>query len=206
MLARLALETTRTHAAIEEALFGPLEFATTAGYRRFLCMFYGFQAPLETALVMTPGVDRELLESRLKTGRIAADLLSIGLTRTEHQLLARRQTIGPFENIAQAYGWMYATERLMLPIEALRIRLEAEMPVVMALADQFLYSYAGIAELRWRQFGAVLDCVARTYELDTIVASARLATESLHGWFSRHVPSNRAPTNDERERLDRVSA
>jgi heme oxygenase len=197
-LARLALETGRTHIRIEEALIGPLDFPSTAGYRRFLCLLYGFQAPLETALAVTPEVDTDFVISRAKAGRIASDLLSLGLTRHEHHLLARRQTIGPFENAAQAYGWMYATERLMLQVEAMRFRIESEMPVVISLANQFLYTCANNAELRWRQFGMLLDRVVarKQHDIEEIVASARVSVESLYGWLTQHMPQQ-AATHDE---------
>ena len=180
-------------------MFGDLEFPTTAGYRRFLCLFYGFQAPLENALAMTPKIDHEFLEIRTKAGRLAHDLMSIGLTRHEHALLARRQNVPAFENPAQALGWMYASERLMLHVEPLRIRLEAEMPVVMALAHQFLYSYVNTTELRWRQFGALLDRVAKTYEVEPIVAGARAGTEALATWLAGPVVPVRAATNDDQQ-------
>lgn len=196
-LARLALETGRTHIRIEEALLGPLEFPSTAGYRRFLCLFYGFQAPLETALALTPGIDTDFVALRCKAGRIASDLLSLGLTRHEHHLLARRQTIGPFENVAQAYGWMYATERLTLHVDAMRMRIENEMPVVVQLANQFLYSCANNADIRWRQFGVTLDRIAKKHDVEEIVASARLGVDALHGWLTQHV-ATRPAANDER--------
>jgi len=196
-LARLALETNSTHIQIEEALLGPLDFPTTLGYRRFLCIFYGFQAPLETALVMTPGIDTSFLEARSKAGRIATDLLSLGLTRHEHHLLARRQVIGPFENAAQAFGWMYATERLMLQVDSMRFRIESEMPVVVQLAHRFLYSCSNNVEMRWREFGTMLDRIARTHDVEEIVASARSSVQSLHAWLVQQVTSKRAPTNDE---------
>lgn len=207
-LARLALETGRTHTRIEEVLVGPLDFPSTAGYRRFLCLLYGFQAPLETALAQTPEVDEEFVASRSKARFIASDLLSLGLTRHEHHLLSRRQTIGPFENAAQAYGWMYATERLMLQVDAMRARIENEMPVVISLANQFLYSCANNAELRWRQFGMLLDRVVarKRYDVEEIVASARVSVESLHGWLTQHMPQ-RVATNDEQVPVvDRASA
>jgi heme oxygenase len=197
MLARLALETGRTHARIEEALIGPLEFPSTAGYRRFLCMFYGFQAPLETALALTPGIDADFVALRCKAGRIASDLLSLGLTRHEHHLLARRQTIDPFGNVGQAYGWMYATERLMLHVDAMRERIENEMPVVIQLANQFLYSCANNADLRWRQFGMMLDRVAKKHAVEEIVGSARVGVEALHGWLTQQVAATPA-ANDEK--------
>ena len=200
MLARLAHETARSHTFIDEALIGPLEFPTTAAYRRFLCMLYGFQAPLENALVLTPHMDHHacFLESRWKAARIASDLMSLGLTRHEHCLLARRQSVPAFANAGIAFGFMYATERLMLPIEAMRIRLEIEMPVVTTIAHNFLYSYANAAESRWRQYGTHLDRLARQFDADQIVASARAGIDSLTAWLSQQLPPSRAATNGER--------
>jgi heme oxygenase len=199
-LARLALETSRSHAFIDEALLGPLEFPTTAGYRRFLCMLYGFQAPFENALAQTPNMDAhaEFLQPRWKAARIASDLMSLGLTRHEHCLLARRQTVPAFESVAHAFGFMYATERLMLPIDALRIRLEIEMPVVTTIAHNFIYAYANSEDMRWRQFGTYLDRFARHCDIDLIVASARAGVDSLTAWLSQQIPATRAATNDER--------
>jgi len=199
-LARLCLETSRSHAFIDEVLLGQLEFPTTAGYRRFLCMLYGFQAPLENALVKTPAMHChvDFLESRWKAARIASDLMSLGLTRHEHCLLARRQSIPSFANVAQAFGFMFATERLMVPIEALRIRLECEMPVVTTIANHFIYSYTNSADARWRQYGTLLDRLARQYDADQIVASARSGVDSLTVWLSQQMPTTRAATNDDR--------
>ena len=205
-LARLSSETSRLHARIDEAMFGDLEFATTAGYRRFLCLFYGFQAPLENALEKTPKLDHEIIGVRSKAARLAHDLMSIGLTRHEHVLLARRQVVPAFENPAQALGWMYATERLMLQVEPLRIRLEAEMPVVMALAHQFLYTYVNTAELRWRQFGALLDRTAKLYDIETIASAARASTDALSTWLSGPTIPLRMATNDETAPFDLASA
>ena len=206
-LARLSAETARTHARVDEALFGPLDFPSSSNYRRFLCVFYGFQAPLENAIQMTPGIDDANVYSN-KCGRIASDLMSLGLTRHEHHLLARRQAIPAFVNPAHAIGWLYATERMMLQVEALRIRLENEMPVVTALAHQFLYTYASTAELRWRQFGTLLDRVARAHDVEMIVASARASVEALHAWVLIPESIANVATNDERTTAEmrRISA
>lgn len=183
-LARLTIETAAAHRAIEDALFGPFDFPTTNGYRRFLCLLYGFQAPLEGALVLTPGIDLGFVDERCKAARIARDLMSIGLTRREFQLLLRRHEIAPFTHPAEALGWLYATERLTLQIEALRRQLARDMPVVFTLANQFIgmYQYAGAR--RWRDFGAMLDRVARDHGADAIVAAARDGIASLHAWLA----------------------
>ncbi|HLL25038.1 MAG TPA: hypothetical protein VK427_23045 [Kofleriaceae bacterium] len=189
-LARLSLDTARAYGALEEALLGPLDFPTASGYRRFLCLLYGFHSPLEAALALTPGIELDHIAPRVKSPRIASDLLSLGLTGQEFGLLARRQSIDAFANTAQAYGFMYATERMMLQVEALRTRLECETPVLLALANQFIYSYANIADLRWRQYGALLDRTAQRYELDTreITEGAKRGITSFLDWVAMHRP------------------
>ncbi len=179
-LARLALETASTRAAIDEALLGPLDFLDTASYRRFLCLVYGFQAPLEAALDLTPGIDLEFLHERRRVAPIAADLMSLGLTRQEFHLLSRRQTIGPFASVPEALGWMYATERLGLHLETLRIRIENEMPVVYELACQYLAASRNVVELRWRGYGRLLDRVGHA---DDIVAAGIAGLDSFRSWL-----------------------
>ena len=195
-LARLTLETAAKHAAIDEALFGPLDFPSSAGYRRFLSLLYGFQGPLEAALLHTPGIDLDFAHDRCKAPRIAHDLLSLGLTRREFQLLARRQTIEPFTSVPRALGWLYTTERLTLQIEALRLRLVNEMPVVFTLANQFISSYQNLADVRWRQYGMMLDRVAREHGTDEIVAGAHAGLASLASWLVQNgvtLPLEHAP-------------
>ena len=182
-LARLTVETAAAHSQIDEALVGPLDFPTAAGYRRFLCVLYGFQAPLEAAVVMTPNIDLDFAHERCRAPRIAADLLSLGLTRREFGLLARRQAIGPFANPAEALGWLYTTERLSLQIEALRLRITHEMPVVFTLASQFISSYQSVADIRWRHYGIVLDRIAREHGADAIVGAAREGMACLQNWL-----------------------
>lgn len=188
-LARLTVETAVAHRSIDERLFGPLDFPTAAGYRRFLCLLYGFQAPLERAVMTTPGIDLAFVEERCKAARIASDLMALGLTHREFQLLVRRQTIGPFATPAEALGWLYTTERLTLQIEALRIQLLGEMPVVFGLASQFISSNQHVADIRWRLFGAYLDRVARDHGVDAIVAGARAGLASLESWLAEHAPT-----------------
>ena len=190
-LARLTVDTAAVHRAIDEQLFGALDFPTAAGYRRFLCLVYGFQAPLERAVMTTPAIDLAFVEERCKAPRIASDLMALGLTRREFQLLARRATIGPFATPAEALGWLYTTERLTLQVEALRVQLLGEMPVVFGLASEFITANQHVAEIRWRQFGTYLDQVASTYGVDAIAAGARAGMASLESWLAEHAPASK---------------
>lgn len=180
-LARLTTETAALHPPIDDALFGAIEFLNAAAYRRFLSMLYGFQAPLEAALVRTPGIDLEFIAARAKAGNIAADLMSLGLTRNEFRLLSQRQTIGPFTCVAEALGWMYVTERFTLQLEALRVRFEAEIPIVFALANHFICGYRHVAEARWRDFDRMLEEVGNP---NLALAGAFAGIDSFRQWLT----------------------
>jgi heme oxygenase len=191
-LARLTVEAARANDFVDDVLFGPLEFATADTYRRFLCMLYGFQAPLEAAIAMTPGIDLQFVDARMKTRHIARDLMALGLTRREFQMLSRRQTIEPFENPAVALGWMYSTERLMPHVDVLRTQLECELPIVFALANGFMSTYEYVTELRWRQYGSMIDRVAKKYGAPTIIAAAHAGLASLQDWLAEHTAAREA--------------
>ena len=63
-------------------LFAP--DAIPAHYLLFLMRAYGFEAPLESALVGTPNLEIQLdLKARAKAGLIATDLLALGVRASE---------------------------------------------------------------------------------------------------------------------------
>ncbi len=190
LLTRLTLETTAHHAHVDEALHGPLEFPTVPAYRQYLCTLYGFQAPLEAAVVLTPGMDLDFMQGRLKAGRIASDVLAIGLTAKEFRVLARRHTIPAFRSVPEALGWLYVSERMTLQHETLRHRLANELSIVVELGGSFLAAYHGVAGERWRELGELLDQVAWSADIgDRVVAAANEAFRWLAGWIAEHAPS-----------------
>jgi heme oxygenase len=191
-LGRLALATTEAALAVETQLFGPLESPSTPVYRRFLSVLYGFQAPLEAELARMTDLAPEFVHERRRAGHIANDLLALGLTRHELPLLTRRQHIEPFTSGPEALGWMYVTERLMLTVETLRVRIESEMPVVFALSSQFLICYRHAIGRRWRELGAQLDRRA-VPNADAIVAGAKAGYASLLQWIDSSGPAHHIP-------------
>ncbi|MBA3394338.1 MAG: biliverdin-producing heme oxygenase [Deltaproteobacteria bacterium] len=185
-LSRLTLETAPDHASIDSALAAPLEFPSVSGYRRYLCTLYGFLAPLEASLILTPGIDLPFVQFRLKAGLLANDVMSLGLTRREFGLLSNRHTIPAFGSVAEALGWLYVVERTTLQHENLCHRVATEAPVAYELASSYLNAYDGTVRLRWRELGAHLDQVASSEEADRIVAGAHAGIASLHDWLDRH--------------------
>jgi heme oxygenase len=187
MLTRLTLETQVHHAGIDAALLGPLANPTLDRYRRFLCLSYGFELPIEAAVAMVPELSVGFVEPRIKSGRIASDLLALGIGVSEYVILARRYPRPALHNPAQALGWMYAAERTMLHHEAVRAQLEAWLPGELDGADAYLTTYAGAVDERWRELGAMLDHVAWDGETaDEIVEAALVAFEVQYQWLTRN--------------------
>jgi heme oxygenase len=184
MLSRLAVETQIRHASIDAALLAPLVSPTRSSYRRYLCTLYGFIAPLEVALAMAPGIDYAFIDPRMKSGRIASDLLALGLTTQEFALLSRRHSVPAFTSAAEALGWMYVMERTTLHHEETYERLRRILSIDRELAANYLLSYAGETRARWRELGAVLDRVAWSASaVDTMIGAAWDAFESLDTWL-----------------------
>lgn len=187
MLTRLTLETRIHHASIDAKLLGPLETPSRSLYRRFLCLVYGFEAPLEAALAMAPGIELAFIQSRIKSGRIALDLLALGLTTQEFGLLAKRHRVPSFQTAAEALGWLYVSERTTLNHEMVRRRLLEDLPYEMEHAGSYLASYEGVVGERWRELGALLDRVAHDEaSAQQVIDAAWDGLESQFAWLGEH--------------------
>jgi heme oxygenase len=191
MLSRLTVETAVHHATADADRSSLLEAPSVESYRHYLATIYGFEARLEAPFVQTPGFTIKFLQERLKAGRLAADLLALGLGPAEYALLARAFAIARFESVAPALGWMYVVERSTLQHPAILERLQPILPEQLNAAA-YLTSYDGTTADRWRELGEVLDQTAYTSEVgDRIVAAAHEAFARQHQWFvtARSAPS-----------------
>lgn len=192
MLTRLTLETQVYHASIDALLQAPLARPSRSGYRRFLCLAYGFEAPVEGRLAHAPGVEIGFIHDRLKAGRIASDLLSLGLTTPEYGMLARRHDVPAFKSGAEAMGWLYVTERVTLQHEAIRRLLADKLPHEYKLAHEYLTTYERTAGVRWRELGMILDDVAWSeHTASLIVEAACDAFDAQREWLMSHEQTDR---------------
>lgn len=185
MIERLNEETQAHHAAADadlDVLFG--SDATTSHYMLFLMRLYGFEAPLESTLVMTPTLDLMVnLKERNRAAFIAKDLRALGLESTLVAELPMCLTIPSFRGAAEALGWMYVIERSTLAHSVIQHHLNTRLPEEMKSASSYLQSYAGVVGQRWRKFGAILDNVARYPAIsDRIIASANDAFRCQRQW------------------------
>jgi heme oxygenase len=82
MLTRLNLETRAQHPEADALWVGLLTPELTLDqYSATLVAAYGFEAPVEAALALTPGVNQALpLRPRARTGLLVQDLLTLGFS------------------------------------------------------------------------------------------------------------------------------
>jgi len=189
MLTRLNLETRALHPEADALWVELLSHGTTLDvYRSTLVAAYGFEAPVEAALSVTPGVSAVVpLRPRARTGFLVQDLLTLGYTASWIARLPMCCQIVPYRSVAEALGWLYVVERATLLHETVRRHLEVTQPSLRALS--YLRAYDGHTGQRWQELGQVLDRVATSDETaEQIVAAARDAFATQRAWIANEAP------------------
>jgi heme oxygenase len=184
MLMRLNMETRHEHSRADAPWLDLMGIdVSRARYLEALVAIYGFEAPIEAALALTPRIAALLqLRHRARSGLIVQDLLALGLTPSK---IARLPQCGlaPFRDPAEALGWMYVVERATLLHDAVRRYLEGRLPATAAYG--YLSAYEGVAGARWHELGRVLDEVARFPTApDHILTASRRAFACQREWFA----------------------
>jgi heme oxygenase (biliverdin-IX-beta and delta-forming) len=185
MLMRLNVETRAQH---PDADWPWLDVMAAGGsrvrYIDHLVAVYGFEAPVEAALALTPHLSEIIsLRPRARSGFIVEDLLALGITASKLARTPQCREILPFRDPAEALGWLYVIERSTLLHEAVRQHLTARMPSVSSWS--YLSAYRGIATQRWQELGQALDAFAITPTSgDAIVEAAHLAFDRQRAWFA----------------------
>lgn len=185
MLTRLNLETRAHH---PEADYPWLELvslqASRAQYIDQLVATYGFEAPVEAALALTPHLaDVMALRPRARSRLIVEDLLALGFSPAKIARLPQCRGIAPFRDPAEALGWIYVLERATLLHDTVRNQLALRIPMVSSWS--YLSAYEGVATQRWQELGIALDDFAiAPASADQIVAGARAAFECLRDWLA----------------------
>ncbi len=179
---------TETRALHPEADFPWLELmsadATRSRYVDQLVATYGFEAPVEAALALTPHLAEIIaLRPRARSGFIVEDLLAHGITASKLARTPQCREILPFRDPAEALGWMYVIERATLLHEAVRMHITTRIPNI--AASSYLSAYRGTANTKWAELGAALDNFAITpASADAIISGARTAFTRQRDWFA----------------------
>ncbi|MBA2543215.1 MAG: biliverdin-producing heme oxygenase [Deltaproteobacteria bacterium] len=195
MIDRLHAETRANHADADadvDLLFR--DQTSVTDYLMFLTRQYGFEAPLESACAMTPNLDLMIeLRERQKAGLLAQDLLGLGLRPNDIAMIPQCLRVPQFRGAAEALGWMYVVERATLAHSVIRRHLMMRLPRAVRDSSMYLQAYAGSVGKRWRDFGMVLDDVARHPAIaERIVDAANDAFRTQRRWIMHDQRSSRA--------------
>lgn len=189
MLSRLNRETRQHHQIADGDRLAILGAACDRPhYAQFLQRIYGFEGPLEAALLMTDGVDKWIdLRDRGHLRLLRADLQSLGVA--DPNRLARCSTVFPFRSPAEALGWIYAVERNTLLHGVIERHLRGRMPEVLKTAGSYLAGQQRSNGQRFRDLGDAMDRIAKDPACaERIVSGAKAAFRVQHGWYEVAVP------------------
>jgi heme oxygenase len=155
--------------------------ATEQRYTAYLVRTYGFQAPLESAFAITPGLDAHVdLSHRVWSGVLASDLVALGYP-IEQILDAPVRTRAPFRTLTEALGWLYVAEQTRNGHQLLRHYLATKLDRLSGIS-----CVPRVTKCQWAELDNVLDEAAPSEALEHAVLEA---FEAQHRWFRPSSPS-----------------
>lgn len=155
--------------------------ATEQRYTSYLVRTYGFQAPLESAFAIMPGLDAHLdLPHRVWSGVLASDLVALGYP-IEQILDAPVRPRAPFRTLTEALGWLYVAELTRNGHQLLRHYLATKLDRLTRAS-----CVSRVTKYQWAELADVLDSVQPQEALDHAVVDA---FEAQHRWFRPNSPS-----------------
>lgn len=190
LLAHLSQQTLPHHAAADGDRLALMEKPTLDRYRMFLAHVYCFEAPVEAACLATDGVDRGILRSHLKAGRLAADLEALGFAEAGAAAIDAPHFEGPVEALA----WLWVLHRNTLLHGLIYRYLDGKLPTTMRTAGAYLSAFEGRAGALLRELSDVMERAARrTFIVDRMVIAANEAFRMQRQWYSCNVFSPERP-------------
>jgi heme oxygenase len=183
MLTRLDVETRELHAGVDSYWLDMMASGVTREqYRAQLVRAYGFEAPLESALITTPHLVLADRLDRTRSGLLAQDLLALGLTPARLTALSQCR-IASFDDPFQALGWKYVTERSTQLHSAIKRNIVQRVAGT-ANALAYLSASDGVAAARWQSLGMFLDELgSRPQAAERMITAAKAAFSAMGAWF-----------------------
>jgi heme oxygenase len=153
-------------------------------YQDHLVAVYGFEAPVEAALALTPRLGLLTdLRARARASWIVQDLLGLGLRPAKLARLPQCAAILPFRDPAEALGWLYVVERSSLNHDAFAhavARALPDAPLAYLSTRGFEARHVALSAALER---AAVDIPSR----DRVIAAAREAFDAQRTWFEGDV-------------------
>jgi heme oxygenase len=176
-------------------------------YVQYLGKLYGFEAPLESALNIAPGLSSRIdLARRMKSPVIGMELCALGFPAS--RILELPQcTFSPFQTLAEALGWLFVSEVNRSGHHLFRTYFAHELPAAAESSGAYI---ARTNSTEWEQLGAVLDevCAVDPATLDGAIDAAIRGFDYGHMWLRPGTPSGTYMQNAQRiaeERLRRLT-
>jgi heme oxygenase len=168
MLNRLFTES-RMHQSIADADGLAL---LRSGYAAYLEKRYGFEAPLESALAVTPGLaDLIDLRAREQSRMIVEDLVELGMP-LQRMLEIPHAHVHVFRDVRDALGWLYVSDRSAATHDLLVRKIRGVKWARDAVAARVAIGHA-------------LDAIARTQEDELRIIDAAIAAFEYHHRWAR---------------------
>lgn len=163
--------------AIDTITQAPLDPCTRDTYRRWLSDIYGYLVAFEAKFAFSVGLELAFVQRRIRSGRVASDLLALGLDSGEFTRLAQRCMVPDFTHPVDALGWLLVVERIVWQSPAIRRKLQLSVPRELAVAGSFLRTCDEVAPARFDELDRVLERWVKT-EVDTLRLRAALTAAS----------------------------
>ncbi|WP_024644630.1 biliverdin-producing heme oxygenase [Pseudomonas syringae] len=179
LLDALRAETNQLHVRLEKRMPFFSSAMDNALYLRLLQAYYGFHAPLETALHAS-GLIPVALEphDRIKVPMLVRDLRALGMSEDDIGQLPGCPRLPVVDSPGACLGVMYVLEGATLGGQVLRREMHKRLGVDEQSGAAFLDVYGSATGPRWKAFLVYLDTVPR----DTVFADA--ATHAAHSTFA----------------------
>lgn len=179
----LGAQTVQHHVIADRMRLAVLDATSPTAYRQCLERIYGFEAAVERRSSMCRGLDIALFGARARLARLREDLAELGLTALEVEALPRPTV--EIRKPAEVLGWVFVIERHVLLSGYIHRAIERDRPSFAGASRYFATHADGGARIREFIDTLRTQVVHADAGPDAIVASARLAFEAQHHWYTR---------------------
>lgn len=156
-------------------------------YRRILECFFGFYAPVESAIARVALAGPDLgVSLRERAALIESDLVSLGSSRRDVATLPRCADLPRLSGTGEVAGCLYVLEGACLGGQTIAPVLRERFGIARGSGASFFVGDGEGTKARWSVFLAWLEGLGRAAEpIDEIVASARATFLSFAQWAER---------------------
>lgn len=185
IMLRLRHHTAGCQARAERAVNLQASLSSLEGYRKLMRRFYGFYAPLESALEHHTDNAVELLSSvRRKTRALQADLRALGVMTPDLAAIERCKILPRIETVAHVVGCLYGLEGATLAGLVGVPSLENQLGITAGNGGAFFAGYADPVDMMWLSFARAAATCCDTAEGQNHALDAASATfECFIKWF-----------------------